>query len=140
MSAIVNEKYPESELTGKVIGCCMEVHRFLGNGFQEVIYQRALAIEFSRQNISFSREHEMDIYYKGENIGTRRIDFFVEGKVMVELKAIIHLEDVHLAQAINYLEAYGLETGLLVNFGAKSLEFKRVMKPLKKSQSINKSL
>jgi GxxExxY protein len=140
MSAIVNEKYPESELTGKVIGCCMEVHRFLGNGFQEVIYQRALAIEFSKQNISFSREHEMDIYYKGENIGTRRVDFFVEGKVMVELKAIIHLEDVHLAQAINYLEAYGLETGLLVNFGAKSLEFKRVMKPLKKSQSINKSL
>jgi GxxExxY protein len=140
MSAIVNEKYPESELTGKVIGCCMEVHRFLGNGFQEVIYQRALAIEFNRQNISFSREHEMDIYYKGENIGTRRIDFFVEGKVMVELKAIIHLEDVHLAQAINYLEAYGLETGLLVNFGAKSLEFKRVMKPLKKSESINKSL
>jgi GxxExxY protein len=140
MSAIVNEKYPESELTGKVIGCCMEVHRFLGNGFQEVIYQRALAIEFNRQNISFSREHEMDIYYKGENIGTRRVDFFVEGKVMVELKAIIHLEDVHLAQAINYLEAYGLETGLLVNFGAKSLEFKRVMKPLKKSQSINKSL
>jgi GxxExxY protein len=140
MSAIVNEKYPESELTGKVIGCCMEVHRFLGNGFQEVIYQRALAIEFSKQNISFSREHEMDIYYKGENIGTRRVDFFVEAKVMVELKAIIHLEDVHLAQAINYLEAYGLETGLLVNFGAKSLEFKRVMKPLKKSQSINKSL
>jgi GxxExxY protein len=140
MSAIVNEKYPESELTGKVIGCCMEVHRVLGNGFQEVIYQRALAIEFNRQNISFSREHEMDIYYKGENIGTRRIDFFVEGKVMVELKAIIHLEDVHLAQAINYLEAYGLETGLLVNFGAKSLEFKRVMKPLKKSESINKSL
>jgi GxxExxY protein len=140
MSAIVNEKYPESELTGKVIGCCMEVHRFLGNGFQEVIYQRALAIEFSKQNISFSREHEMDIYYKGENIGTRRVDFFVEAKVMVELKAIIHLEDVHLAQAINYLEAYGLETGLLVNFGAKSLEFKRVMKPLKKSQSLNKSL
>jgi GxxExxY protein len=140
MSAIVNEKYPESELTGKVIGCCMEVHRFLGNGLQEVIYQGALEIEFSRQNIFFSRKHEMDIYYKGENIGTRRVDFFVDGKVMVELKAIIHLEDVHLAQTINYLEAYGLETGVLVNFGAKSLEFKRVMKPLKKSQSFNKSL
>ncbi len=128
MSAIINEKYSESELTGKIIGCCMEVHRFLGNGFQEVIYQRALVIEFKRQNIAFSREHEIDIFYKGENIGTRRVDFFVEGKVMVELKAIIHLEDVHLAQAINYLEAYGLEIGLLVNFGAKSLEFKRVMK------------
>lgn len=128
MSAIVNDKYAESELTGKVIGCCMEVHRFLGNGFQEVIYQRALAIEFKRQHINFSREHEMSIYYKGEDIGTRRVDFFVEGRIMVEIKAIIQLEDVHLAQAINYLEAYGLEIGLLVNFGAKSLEFKRVMK------------
>ena len=133
MNSIINDRYPESQLTGKIIGCCMEVHRILGNGFQEVVYQRALAIEFRRQNIGFSREHEMEISYKGENIGTRGVDFFVEGKVMVELKAIIHLEDVHLAQAINYLEAYGLETGLLVNFGAKSLEFKRVMKPLKKS-------
>jgi GxxExxY protein len=130
---MINEKYPESELTSKIIGCCMEVHRILGNGFQEVIYQRALAIEFNRQYINFSREHEMDIYYKEENIGTRRVDFFVEGKVMLELKALIHLEDVHLAQAINYLEAYGLGIGLLVNFGAKSLEFKRVMKPVKKS-------
>jgi GxxExxY protein len=103
VSVIVNEKYPEIELTRKVTGCCMEVHRFLGNGFQEVIYQRELAIEFRRQHISFSREHEMDIYYKGENVGTRRVDFCVDGKVMVELKAIIHLEDVHLAQAINYL-------------------------------------
>ena len=133
MSSIINDKYPESPLTGNIIGCCMEVHRILGNGFQEVVYQRALAIEFRRQNISFSREHEMEIFYKGENVGTRRVDFFVEGKVMVELKAIIHLEDVHLAQAINYLEAYGLEIGLLVNFGAQSLKFKRVMKPIKKS-------
>ncbi|RPD51081.1 GxxExxY protein [Paracnuella aquatica] len=133
MAAIVNEKYPESELTGKIIGCSMEVHRILGNGFQEVIYQRALAIEFNRQGIPFSREHEMAINYKGENIGSRRVDFFVAEKVMVELKAMIQLEDVHLAQAINYLEAYGLQTGLLINFGAKSLDFKRVMKPLKKS-------
>jgi len=128
MNTMINEKYPESELTSKIIGCCMEVHKILGNGFQEVIYQRALAIEMNRQGISFSREHEMDICYKEENIGTRRVDFFVEGKVMLELKALIHLEDVHLAQAINYLEAYGLGIGLLVNFGAKSLEFKRVMK------------
>jgi GxxExxY protein len=125
---MINEKYPESELTSKIIGCCMEVHRILGNGFQEVIYQRALAIEFNRQNINFSREHEMDIFYKDESIGTRRVDFFVEGKVMLEIKALIHLEDVHLAQAINYLEAYGLAVGLLVNFGAKSIEFKRLMK------------
>ena len=128
--SFVNEKYPESELTGKVIGCCMEVHKILGNGFQEVIYQRALAIEFKRQDIPFTREHEVEISYKGESIGARRVDFFVDGKIMVEIKAIIRLEDVHLAQAINYLEAYGLETGLLINFGAKSLEFKRVMKKL----------
>ena len=128
MSNSINEKYPESELTSKIIGCCMEVHRILGNGFQEIIYQRALAIEFNRQHLIFSRELEMNIFYKEENIGTRRVDFFVEGKIMLELKALIHLEDVHLAQAINYLEAYGLTIGLLVNFGAKSLEFKRVMK------------
>lgn len=133
MSTIINNKYPESELTGKIIGCCMEVHRLLGNGFQEVIYQRALAIELRRQDIGFSREQEMELFYKGEPIGTRRVDFFVEGKVLVELKAISQLEDVHLAQAINYLEAYRIETGLLVNFGAKSLAFKRVMKPAQKS-------
>ena len=129
---MINEKYPESELTGKIIGCAMEVHRILGNGFQEVIYQRALEIEMASQGLEFSREHEMDILYKGEHIGTRRVDFFVEEKVMVEIKAVIQLEDVHLAQAINYLEAYGLDIGLLINFGAKSLQFKRVMKPGKK--------
>ena len=103
---MINEKYPLSELTGKIIGCAMEVHRILGNGFQEVIYQRALAKEMSLQGLTFSREHEMQIYYKGDEIGTRRVDFFVEGKVMVEIKAVLQLDDVHLAQAINYLEAY----------------------------------
>ena len=127
------EQYPESELTGKIIGCAMEVHKILGNGFQEVIYQRALAIEMKKQRLEFSREHEMEIFYKGENIGSRRVDFFVEGKIMVELKAIILLEDVHLAQAINYLEAYNMEIGLLINFGSRSLQFKRVMKPGRKS-------
>lgn len=130
---LINTKYPESELTGKIIGCAMEVHKILGNGFQEVIYQRALAVEMHKQQIDFSREHEMEIFYKGENIGTRRVDFFVEGKIMVELKAVIQLEDVHLAQAINYLEAYGMQIGLLINFGNQSLQFKRVMKPGKKS-------
>jgi GxxExxY protein len=129
---MINEKYPESELTGRIIGCCMEVHRTLGNGFQEVIYQRALAIEMNRRQLSFSREQGIEIFYKSENVGTRRVDFFVEGKIMVEIKAVIQLEDVHLAQAINYLEAYGMKIGLLINFGARSLEFKRVMKPPKK--------
>lgn len=130
---IVKKEYPLSDLTGKIIGCAMEVHRYLGNGFQEVIYQRALGIEMRMQGLEFSREHEMEIYYKGEDIGTRRVDFFVEGKVMVELKAVVQLENVHLAQAINYLEAYGLDIGLLINFGNTSLQFKRVMKPNKKS-------
>ena len=106
----------------------MEVHKFLGNGFQEKIYQRALAIEMEYQGLLFSREFEIPIYYKDFSIGSRRADFFVEEKVMVEIKAVIQLEDVHLAQAINYLEAYKMEVGLLINFGSKSLQFKRVMK------------
>lgn len=104
----------------------MEVHRRLGNGFQEVIYQRALEIEMKLSELSFEREMEMSIYYRDKNIGLRRVDFFVENKIMVELKAVIRLEDVHLAQAMNYVEAYHMQIGLLINFGAKSLEFKRV--------------
>jgi GxxExxY protein len=106
----------------------MEVHRYLGNGFQEVIYQRALALEMQHQGLSFQREYEMQIYYKGAHIGTRRVDFFVEEKVILELKAVIQMDDAHLAQAINYLEASGTETVLLINFGSRSLQFKRVMK------------
>ena len=104
----------------------MKVHSTLGNGFQEVIYQRALEIEFTYHNLAFEREKEMSIFYRGQDIGTRRVDFFVENLIMVELKAVIQLEDVHLAQAMNYLEAYKMEIGLLINFGAKSLQFKRV--------------
>jgi GxxExxY protein len=114
------------DLTYKIIGCAMEVHKHLGNGFQEVVYQRALAIEMQLQGIEFSREHEMPLQYKGYDIGTRRVDFFVDNKIMVEIKALINLEDVHLAQAMNYVEAYKLEIGLLINFGAKSLQHKRV--------------
>jgi GxxExxY protein len=115
-----------NELTHKIIGCAMQVHNTLGSGFQEVIYQRALAIEFTFQNIEFIREKEMEIYYRHQPIGTRRVDFFIEGKVMLEIKAVMQLEDVHKAQAINYLEAYNIANGLLINFGGKSLEFKRV--------------
>jgi GxxExxY protein len=104
----------------------MTVHKTLGNGFQEVIYQRALEIELRLANISFTREHEMPIFYKEVQIGTRRVDFLVEGIISVELKAITVLQDVHLAQAINYLEAYNLEIGLLINFGETSLNFKRL--------------
>jgi GxxExxY protein len=104
----------------------MKVHSTLGNGFQEVIYQRALAIEMEKQGLSFKREMEMFIFYETINIGTRRVDFFVEECIMVELKALIKLEDVHLAQAMNYCQAYFLPIGLLINFGGRSLEFKRV--------------
>jgi GxxExxY protein len=114
------------ELTGKIIAAAIEVHKRLGNGFQEVIYQRALAIEMSLKGLQFEREKEMDIFYRNERIGQRRADFFVEETIMVEIKAVINLEDVHLAQAINYLEAYNMEVGLLINFGSKSLQFKRV--------------
>jgi GxxExxY protein len=114
------------EVTEKIIGCAIKVHNTLGNGFQEVIYQRALSIELNLAGIPHQREFEMPIYYKDEHIGTRRVDFLINGEISVELKAIISMEDVHLAQAINYLEAYNIETGLLINFGAKKLEFKRV--------------
>lgn len=104
----------------------MEVHNTLGNGFQEVIYQRCLSIELNLNGIDHQREVEMPIYYKGNDVGLRRADFLVMGEIMVELKAVIELEDVHLAQAMNYLEAYNLPTGLLINFGSRSLQFKRL--------------
>ena len=126
MTVMIKEEYKYSELTSKIIRCAMTVHSALGNGFQEVIYQRALEIEMKLANIEFDREFEMPIYYRGELIGTRRVDFFVEKIVSVELKAQTKLEDVHFAQAINYLEAYNLEIGLLINFGEVSLNFKRL--------------
>lgn len=114
------------DLTHRIIGCAMKVHRVLGSGFQEVIYQRAMVIEMPAQNLEFAREMEMTIYYESVKIGTRRVDFFVENKIMVELKAVSSLNDLHLAQAMNYLEAYSLPVGLLINFGGRRLEFKRV--------------
>jgi GxxExxY protein len=123
---MIKEEYKYSEITEKIIGCAMRVHSALGNGFQEVIYQRAMEIEMADSGLHFSREHEMPVYYKKQLIGTRRVDFLVEEVVSVELKAIITLEDVHFSQAINYLEAYNLEVGLLINFGARSLQYKRL--------------
>ncbi len=123
------EQLKYKDITQKIIGASFEVHRFLGNGFQEVIYQRALAWELSQARLAYAREIEQEIFYKElpESIGTRRADFVVEGKILVELKAIILLEDVHFAQILNYLKAYRLEVGLLINFGSKSLTFKRLV-------------
>lgn len=124
---MIKSEYKYSELTGKIIGCAMEVHNILGNGFQEVIYQRALAYEMQLQGLSFDREFEMPIYYKQNSIGSRRVDFLIENKISVEIKALITTESVHLAQAINYLEAYNLEVGLLINFGNIRLDFHRLI-------------
>ena len=121
--------YKFKEITEKIIGSSMKVHAALGNGFQEVIYQRALEIEMQETGLHFARELSMPIYYRGRQIGERRVDFFVEEKIMVELKAIINLENVHLAQAKNYLEAYNIQVGLLINFGSISLQFKRLENP-----------
>jgi GxxExxY protein len=113
------------EITEKIIGAAMRVHNTLGCGFQEVIYQRALELELRLIPVNYVREFEMPIFYLDQQIGLRRVDFFVENKISVELKALTNLEDVHLAQAINYLQAYNLEIGLLINFGSKRLEFHR---------------
>ena len=120
------KEYKYKEITEKIIGAAMRVHAALGNGFQEVIYQRALEIELEDSGLKFSRELSMPVYYKARQIGDRRVDFFVEEKIMVEIKAIIQLENVHLAQAKNYLEAYNMQIGLLINFGSISLQFKRL--------------
>jgi len=128
-------EYKYSELTGKIIGCSMKVHSALGSGFQELIYQRALEIEMYDCGLSFSREHEMPIFYKQKQVGIRRVDFLVESLISVELKAVAKLEDAHLAQAINYLEAYNLEIGLLINFGAKSLQYKRLINKVRATDS-----
>ncbi len=122
---MIGKDYKYSDITHKVIGCAMTVHSTLGNGFQEVIYQRALAIELKKAGLIFRREQEIPIFYDDREIGTRRVDFLIEKVVMLEMKAMTQLEEVHWAQTINYLEAYNLEVGLLINFGAKKLEFKR---------------
>jgi GxxExxY protein len=127
------------EFTYRIIGCAMKVHNMLGNGFQEVIYQRCLAIELCKAGLEFEREREQTIYYENIEVGTRRADFVVENKVIVELKALANLDDVHLSQAKNYLEAYNFPIGLLINFGSKSLEYKFIFnKKLNQNSQNNK--
>ena len=123
---MIEKKYKYSELTGEIIGAAMEVHNLLGNGFQEVIYQRAFAYEMELRGIPHAREVEMSVRYKDIKVGQRRVDFLVDEKISVEIKALTQLEPVHIAQAINYLEAYNLEIGLLINFGENRLKFHRL--------------
>jgi len=133
MKKITNDEV--NKLTHKIIGCAMEVHNQMGNGFQEVVYQRALGVEFRIQGLSYVRELEMPLTYKGESVGSRRVDFFVEDSVMVEIKAIEKLEGVHKAQAINYCEAYKIADGLLINFGGERLQYHRVFNKKLKNKS-----
>lgn len=127
MNPTIKPAYKYSELTGKIIGCAMEVHKILGPGFPEKIYQRALAQELTIQGLSFRQEFYIPIQYKNQKIGSRRVDFLIEEKISTEIKATSALDDLNLNQALNYLEAYHLEVGLLINFGAKSLQFKRLI-------------
>jgi GxxExxY protein len=122
---MINKNYKHSDITESIIGCAMKVHSFLGNGFPEKIYQRSLAIELEKTGIQFKRELIKDVYYDNIKVGTRIADFLVEDKVLIELKAISEITENHYSQILNYLKAYKLETGLLINFGANSLQFKR---------------
>ena len=124
---MIKNEYKHSEITAKIIGCAMKVHQRMRNGYQEIIYQRCLCIEFDREGIKYQQEMEMPIFYDGIHVGKRRVDFLIEEKVVLEIKAVSELTDTYLAQALNYLEALNLETGLLLNFGAKSLEIKRIV-------------
>ncbi|MDN3548506.1 GxxExxY protein [Mucilaginibacter aquaedulcis] len=126
-------------MTHKIIGCAMQVHNTLGSGFQEIIYQRSLALEMKLAGLKFEREKEIPIFYRNELMGNRRVDFFVEECVMLELKAVETINDLHKAQAINYLEAYNLSDGLLINFGGLSLEFKRMYNKKLVNRLTNKS-
>jgi len=128
-------KFKYSDITEKIIGACMKIHRHLGSGFQEVIYQRCLEVELRTAGLKFESEKEQNIFYESTCVGTRRVDFLVEEKILVELKAQIKLEHLHLAQAINYLEAFNLEVGLLINFGGRSLEYRRLYNKRLLSQS-----
>ena len=132
---MIKKEYKYSEITSKIIGCAMRVHSTIGNGFQEVIYQRAMAIEFEDDGLGYQREIEMPIYYKDVEIGTRRVDFLVEEKVLTEFKALSQLDNSHIAQTLNYLEAFKLEIALLINFGAPSLQFKRLTNEYKLNKS-----
>ena len=119
-------QYKDGHITGEVIAAAMEVHSTLHQGFREAIYQRALKYELDNRHIAAETEVNIPILYKGQVMGTRRVDILIEKRICVELKAIVELEDAHLAQALNYLEAFNLEIGLLLNFGSQSLQIKRL--------------
>jgi GxxExxY protein len=123
------QAYKYSDITSKILAAAFDVHKILGCGFQELVYQRALALELENRKVAFGIEKELPILYKNQKVGARRVDFLVENVITVEIKALSKLENVHLAQAINYLEAFNIDIGLLINFGSLSLEYKRIVHP-----------
>ena len=129
-----------ADITEKIIGCAMKVHQKMKNGYPEIIYQKCLAIELKKIGLSFLQEADVAIHYEDQVVGRRRVDFLIDNKIAVELKAVSDLTDGHLAQAINYLETNQLEVGLLINFGAKSLQFKRLINQHKINNPTNPSL
>ena len=140
MSEIVKSEYLHSELTGQILSVAFEVHQQLKFGFQEKVYQNAMIVEFGKRKILFEPEKEMDIIYKGVLVGQRRVDFLVANTILVEIKSVSLLDNNHLAQAINYLEVFNLEVGLLINFGASKLEYRRVVHPRLITRNKNKEL
>lgn len=135
---MIKPEYKYSDITGKIIGCAMKVHSKMGNGYREIIYQRCLEIEMTKSGLSFNRELEVNVYYEENIVSKRKVDFLVEGVISVELKAITELDQENLNQALNYLEAYKREVGLLINFGAKKLQFKRLINSKQNQLAINK--
>jgi len=134
---MINEKYIHSDITAEILNVAFEVHKIIGPGFVELVYLRSMLVECGLRNIETDSEIELPIYYKNVRVGSRRADLLVKKKVIVELKAVVELNDNHLAQAINYLEAFNLEVGLLLNFGGKSLQYKRVIHPKFLKQKIS---
>ena len=123
----VNKQYLYSDLTDKIIRAAIEVHKQLGPGLVEKLYQRALKIELARDLIKAEREKKLELSYKGKEIGFDRVDFDVEGKVLVEIKAVSELSDIHKAQMISYLKSSKRNIGLLLNFAKMRLEVKRII-------------
>lgn len=126
---MINEKYIHSDITSAILGAAFEVHKQIGCGFVEAVYHRAMLWELYLRKIEHESEKELPIYYKNHKVGSRRADILVNKLVIIELKATSQLENIHLAQAINYLETFNLDVGLLLNFGSRSLEYKRVIHP-----------
>jgi GxxExxY protein len=115
------------ELSGRILGAAVEVHKALGPGFLEAIYQRAMEVALNHRGIRFQRQKEVRVYFEGEDLGVQRLDLVVEQQVILELKAVKALEEIHFAQLRSYLKATGLHIGLLLNFNAPTLVSKRVV-------------